>query len=117
MSDPPGDLLGIVVKPLDLHLVNVGSIPTGPTHGEERLQPHPWDVLNSTLNVQKSPRSNLYLEGRLSDPQIFQTLRSVMVGMARLDFLGNSRLKTFGDRSASPDTSLIWGSSGHSGWS
>ena len=25
---------GIAVKPLDLHLVNVGSIPTGPTHGE-----------------------------------------------------------------------------------
>ena len=25
---------GLAVKPLDLHLVNVGSIPTGPTHGE-----------------------------------------------------------------------------------
>ena len=25
-----GDLLGIVVLPLDLHLVNVGSIPQGP---------------------------------------------------------------------------------------
>ena len=24
----------LAVKPLDLHLVNVGSIPTGPTHGE-----------------------------------------------------------------------------------
>ena len=24
----------VVVQPLDLHLVNVGSIPTGPTHGE-----------------------------------------------------------------------------------
>ena len=25
---------GLAVKPLDLHLVNVGSVPTGPTHGE-----------------------------------------------------------------------------------
>ena len=25
---------GLAVKPLDLHVVNVGSIPTGPTHGE-----------------------------------------------------------------------------------
>ena len=65
------DLLGIVVLPLDLHLVNVGTIPTGPTHGEGRLQPHPGDVLKSTPNVRKSPRSGLNLEGRLSDPQNF----------------------------------------------
>ena len=64
------DLLGIVVQPLDLHLVNVGSIPTGPTHGEGCLQPHPGEVLKSTSNVRKSPRSGLNLEGRLSDPQI-----------------------------------------------
>ena len=64
------DLLGIVVQPLDLHLVNVGSNPTGPTHGEGRLQPHPGDELKSTPNVRKSPRSGLNLEGRLSDPQI-----------------------------------------------
>ena len=32
-----------MVQPLDLHLVNVGSIPTGPTHGEGRLQPPPGD--------------------------------------------------------------------------
>ena len=25
---------GLAVKPLGLHVVNVGSIPTGPTHGE-----------------------------------------------------------------------------------
>ena len=42
------DLLGVVVQPLDLHLVNVGAIPTGPTHGKGRLQPHPGDVLKST---------------------------------------------------------------------
>ena len=36
---------GLAVKPLDLHLVNVGSIPTGPTHGEGRLQPPPGDLL------------------------------------------------------------------------
>ena len=65
------DLLGIVVQPLDLHLVNVGSIPTGPTHGKGRLQPHAGDVLKSTPNVRKSPRSGLNLEGRLSDPQFF----------------------------------------------
>ena len=64
------DLLGIVVQPLDLHLVNVASIPTGPTHGEVCLQPHPEDVLKSTPNVRKSPRSGLNLEGRLSDLQI-----------------------------------------------
>ena len=69
MSTPRRDLLGIVVQPLDLHLVNVGSIPTGPTHGGERLQPRPGDVLRSTPNVRKSPRSGLNLEGRLSDPQ------------------------------------------------
>ena len=51
------DLLGIIVQPLDLHLVNVGSIPTRPTHGEGRPQPHPGDVLKSTPNVRKSPRS------------------------------------------------------------
>ena len=66
-----GDLLGIVLQPLDLHLVNVGSIPTGPTHGEMRLQPHPEDVLKSAPNVRKSPRSGLNLEGRLSNPQFF----------------------------------------------
>ena len=69
MSTPGRDQLGIVVQPLDLHLVNVGSIPTGPTHGEGLLQPHPGDVLKSTPNVRKSPRSGLNLEGRLSDPQ------------------------------------------------
>ena len=65
-----GDLLGIVVKPLDLYLVNVGSISTGPTHGEGRLQPHPGDVLKPTPNVRRSPRSGLNVEGRLSDLQI-----------------------------------------------
>ena len=59
----------LAVKPLDLHLVNVGSILTGPTHGEVCLQPHPGDVLTSTPKVRKSPRSGLNLEGRLSDPQ------------------------------------------------
>ena len=49
----------------------VGSIPTGPTHGEGRLQPHPGDVLQSTPNVRTSPRSGLNLEGRLRDPQLF----------------------------------------------
>ena len=29
-----GNLLGIVGQPLDLHVAHVGSIPTGPTHGE-----------------------------------------------------------------------------------
>ena len=61
---------GLAVKPLDLHLVNVASIPTGPTHGEGRLPPHPGDVLKSTPKVQKSPRSGLNVEGRLSDTQI-----------------------------------------------
>ena len=50
------DLLGIVVQPLDLHLVNVGSIPTGPTHGEVRLQPHPGDVLKSTPECPEEPQ-------------------------------------------------------------
>ena len=63
----PADL---AVKQLHLHLVNVGSIPTGPTHGEGRLQSHPGDVLKFTPNVRKSPRSGLNLEGRLSDPHI-----------------------------------------------
>ena len=54
-----------------MHLVNVGSIPTGPTHGEGRLQSHPGDVLKSTPKVRKSPRSGLNLEGRLSDPHFF----------------------------------------------
>ena len=62
------------VKPLILHLVDVGSIPTGSTHGEGRLQLHPGDVLKSTPNVRRSPRSGLNLEGRLSDPQIFNVV-------------------------------------------
>ena len=66
------DLLGIVFQPVDLQLVNVGSIPTGPTLGEGRLQPHPGDVLKSTPNVRKSPRSGLNREGRPSDPQILK---------------------------------------------
>ena len=49
------DLLGIVVQPLDLHLVNAGSIPTGPTHGEGRLQPHPEDVLNPPRMSGRAP--------------------------------------------------------------
>ena len=50
------DLLGIVDQPLDLHLVSVGSTPTGPTGGEGRLQAHPGDVLKCTPNVRRSPR-------------------------------------------------------------
>ena len=73
----PCCLLGIVVQPPDLHLVNVRSIPTGPTHGAKRLQPHPGDVLESTPNVRKSTRSGLNLEGRLSDPQ-FRHLKQVL---------------------------------------
>ena len=69
------DLLVIVVQPLDLYLVNVGSIPTGLKHGEGRLHLHPGDVLRSTPNVRKSPRSGLNLEGRLSDPQCFFSIR------------------------------------------
>ena len=65
-----GGAAGLVVPPLDLHLVNVGSIPTGPTHGEGRLQPPPGNVLKSTPNVRTSPTSGLNLEGRLSDPPI-----------------------------------------------
>ena len=65
----------LAVKPLDLHVVNTGSIPTDPTHGEGRLQPHPGDVLKSTPNVRKSPRSGLNVEGRLSDPQVLQVKR------------------------------------------
>ena len=42
---------GLVVQPLDLHLVNVGAIPTGPTHGEVCRQPPPGDVLKSTPNA------------------------------------------------------------------
>ena len=53
-----------MVQPL-----NVGSIPTGPTYGKGRLQPHPGDVLKK---LQKSLRSGLNLEGRLSDPQFLQ---------------------------------------------
>ena len=58
-----GDLLGIVVQPHDLHVVNVGSIPTGPTHGQGRLHAHTGGVLKSTPNVRKSSRSGLNLEG------------------------------------------------------
>ena len=54
---------GLAVKNLDLHVVNVGSIPTGPTHGKGRLQPHPGDVITFNPNVRKSPRSGLNLEG------------------------------------------------------
>ena len=49
----------VTLTSLDFHLANVDSIPTGPTHGEGRLQPHPGDGLN--------------LEGRLSDPQFFHS--------------------------------------------
>ena len=51
-------------------MVNVGSVYTGPTHGEVRLQPHPGDVLKSTPNVRKSPGSGMNLEGKVSDTQI-----------------------------------------------
>ena len=47
---------GLAVKPLDLHLVNVGSIPTGPTHGEGRLQPHPGDVLKIHPECPEEPQ-------------------------------------------------------------
>ena len=68
-------------------MVNVGSIPTGPTHGEGRLQPHPGDVLKSTPNVRKNPRSGLDLEGRLSDTKIcFQRIRSPGVESGGVDF-------------------------------
>ena len=72
----------LAVKPLDLHLVTVGSIPTGPTHGEGRLQPHPGDVLKSTPNVRKGPRSDVNLEGRRSDPQFLQWRTSEYISEA-----------------------------------
>ena len=59
----------LAVQPLGLHVVHVGSVPTGPAHGEGHLQPHHGDVLKSTPNVRKSPRSGLNLERGLSDPQ------------------------------------------------
>ena len=62
---------GLAVNPLDLHVVHVGSIPTGPTHGKGRLQPYPGDVLKSDPKVRKSPKSGLNLVGRLSDPHVF----------------------------------------------
>ena len=52
-----------------MHVVNTGSIPVGPSHGEVHLLMHPGDVLKSTPNVRKSPRSGLNLEERLSDPK------------------------------------------------
>ena len=76
--------------PLDLHLVNVGSIPTGPTHGEGRLQSHPGDVLKSTPNVRKSPRSGLNLEGRLSDPQVLILADFIPNGKYKLHHIGNN---------------------------
>ena len=50
---------GLAVKPLGLHVVHVGSIPTGPTHGEGRLQPHPGDVLQSTPECPGEPQIRL----------------------------------------------------------
>ena len=83
---------GLAVKPLDLHLVNVGSVPTGPTHGEECLQPHPGDVLKSTPYVRKSPRSGLNLEGRLRDPLqnkfIYYLLRDLHIESLPAGFSG-----------------------------
>ena len=55
--------LDLNVQPLDLHLVNVGSIPTGPTHGEGRLQPHPGDVLESGAATMAMPRLEQRLGG------------------------------------------------------
>ena len=36
------DLLSVGVQPVDLHLVNVGSIPTGTTHGDGSSTAAPW---------------------------------------------------------------------------
>ena len=33
---------GLAVEPLDLHVVKVGSIPTGPTHGGGASTAAPW---------------------------------------------------------------------------
>ena len=148
------------------------SIPTGPTHGEGRLQPTPGDVLKSTPNVRKSPRSGLNLERRLSDPQVYYCSISrtntghytpaseselqpwlqktlilqyrfytnhftIVTSLIRVEhtlsyyeinspsfefvqvlpFTLDCLITKIRDRSASPpDSSLIWGSSGHSGW-
>ena len=67
------------LAPLDWHLVNVESIPTGLTHGEGRLQPQPGDVLRSTTKVRKSPRSGLNLERKLCDPLSFVYRRDLLV--------------------------------------
>ena len=59
---------------------NTCSISVGPKHGEVRLQPHPGDVLKSTLNVWRSCNarglSNLLpclkgLDIHRNDPQTF----------------------------------------------
>ena len=68
------DLLGIVVLPLDLHLVNVSSIPTGPMQGEGRLQPHLGNVLISTPNVRMGIFNLLSLPRDGRDMQQFSSL-------------------------------------------
>ena len=52
-----------MVEPaLILHVVNTGSIPVGPSHGEVSLLIHPWDVLKSGPKARSILRSGLNLE-------------------------------------------------------
>ena len=56
---------------LDFHVVNVGSICTGPTHGEGRLQPHPGDVLKSTPECPEEPQIRLESGGEAERSPFF----------------------------------------------
>ena len=46
-----------------LHVVNTGSIPIGPSHGDVCLLIHPGDVLKSDPKARSILRSGLNLEG------------------------------------------------------
>ena len=49
----------------------MGSIPTGPTHGEGRLQPHPGDVLEIHFECPEEPQMRLECGGKAERSPLF----------------------------------------------
>ena len=74
-----------MVQPLDLHLVNVGSIPTGPTHGEGRLQPHSGDVLGIHPEGPEEPQIRLESGGEAErSPSCYAVVLQGLTGVGPL---------------------------------
>ena len=69
--------VGLVDKPVDVHMVNTDLISVGSSHGEVRLLSHPSNVLQSCQMAHRNLRSGLNLEGMAEQSTNFFSTRVI----------------------------------------